>query len=705
MSFINWGDESSEQKELRRRYEEEQMLFEQAVRFARTTGAMAGVGSGGIKKKDDELNKLGTRSLLYVIDYASDAKIRLLFIDFETGTEKLIKPNIDHSIYNVYISQSDIKALHNSGYVVNFPAQSGQFLKRLFFDASGNELGSKDIIYSGQSEYLQEINHGVTPFGIIWQYNKIVNSTEVAKEIHWFNGVDSPVIHTFPPTPEISSIYIVYDRDAADRRGNFMVSVLDQSGKQSLYQLGKTKLKVADIGPDEVLATTYTKYFGDCTVVQINHSSNNSISRLIFVSSDQKIIDTIEYSTSEYFLSQIYFHGTKARILLEINNSSTGTRTMVTVDSKLTKTLSVTEPVNPYYDVQEQQWNPNNDRTDSRNAILLNYMGGGYYYKAVYIGENDDQFYSKTYADPIDLYEQLNSNNGVYVLTDKGTGSTWYSVYLEKGEEKSIEIGPKTGSSPGGHLRFGKNMMALFDELTPKYIKILEDGDILAQYSNDNGVLNMVTYNFGVLLFHDSSVGKLFHFGEKSRVITEVSPVTGSFDIGTIGNTFDNNSNNGLQNDSPNLENVGCRYPFYVIEEITSNSPQDKYIHILTPAGVYHTSDLLTLQYQNSNFISNIEGIVPTQDLLWVSKASDNSGNFNTLYTVYGPEGLLGQFAIPTGMYAFDTYLEGGRAFFTSWNQSNPQIVDYAAFTKKGIVSGSINGGVACGILNISRVN
>ena len=47
MSFINWGDESPEQKELRRRYEEEQMLFEQAVRFARTTGAMAGVGTGG----------------------------------------------------------------------------------------------------------------------------------------------------------------------------------------------------------------------------------------------------------------------------------------------------------------------------------------------------------------------------------------------------------------------------------------------------------------------------------------------------------------------------------------------------------------------------------------------------------------------------------------------------------------------------------
>ena len=48
MSFINWGNETPEQKEARRKFEEEQMLYEQAVRMSRTVGVqMAGAASAG----------------------------------------------------------------------------------------------------------------------------------------------------------------------------------------------------------------------------------------------------------------------------------------------------------------------------------------------------------------------------------------------------------------------------------------------------------------------------------------------------------------------------------------------------------------------------------------------------------------------------------------------------------------------------------
>lgn len=46
MSFINWGEESPEQKENRRRFEEDQVLFEQAVRMSRTTGSLSGGAAG-----------------------------------------------------------------------------------------------------------------------------------------------------------------------------------------------------------------------------------------------------------------------------------------------------------------------------------------------------------------------------------------------------------------------------------------------------------------------------------------------------------------------------------------------------------------------------------------------------------------------------------------------------------------------------------
>jgi len=52
MLFINWGEESADQK-ARRTQIEEQMLFEQAIRFAQTSAAQGGVGSS---KKDASAN-------------------------------------------------------------------------------------------------------------------------------------------------------------------------------------------------------------------------------------------------------------------------------------------------------------------------------------------------------------------------------------------------------------------------------------------------------------------------------------------------------------------------------------------------------------------------------------------------------------------------------------------------------------------------
>lgn len=44
MSFINWGEESREQLRIRKRFEEEQALFEQAVRASSTMAGVSGVG-------------------------------------------------------------------------------------------------------------------------------------------------------------------------------------------------------------------------------------------------------------------------------------------------------------------------------------------------------------------------------------------------------------------------------------------------------------------------------------------------------------------------------------------------------------------------------------------------------------------------------------------------------------------------------------
>jgi len=49
MSFINWGGESPEQLRLRKRFEEEQALFEQAVRASSAMASIGGVGGSRLQ--------------------------------------------------------------------------------------------------------------------------------------------------------------------------------------------------------------------------------------------------------------------------------------------------------------------------------------------------------------------------------------------------------------------------------------------------------------------------------------------------------------------------------------------------------------------------------------------------------------------------------------------------------------------------------
>ncbi len=48
MSFINWGSESQEQRDSRRRFEEEIMLIEQVIRFTQISAAQAGAAGSSI---------------------------------------------------------------------------------------------------------------------------------------------------------------------------------------------------------------------------------------------------------------------------------------------------------------------------------------------------------------------------------------------------------------------------------------------------------------------------------------------------------------------------------------------------------------------------------------------------------------------------------------------------------------------------------
>lgn len=137
MSFINWGDEPPEQKAARARYEEEQMLFEQAVRFSRTTGAMAGVGTGGsttpatftFKSNNNELKILIVQSGEW---FNNPSLERNIVIDWGDGVSETITFTfVERLLSHTYDKQNEDKIKINL--TVDFDVETIRF-----YDQFGN---------------------------------------------------------------------------------------------------------------------------------------------------------------------------------------------------------------------------------------------------------------------------------------------------------------------------------------------------------------------------------------------------------------------------------------------------------------------------------------------------------------------------------------------------------------------------------------
>ena len=101
MSFINWGEESPEQKQIRRRFEEEQMMFEQAIMMANAanaSAAAAAAAAGG--------SKLGESLPAYC---GGDKKlVTYTFWGFDVLKDKRFAPTAEE--FDNYVADGDADA-------------------------------------------------------------------------------------------------------------------------------------------------------------------------------------------------------------------------------------------------------------------------------------------------------------------------------------------------------------------------------------------------------------------------------------------------------------------------------------------------------------------------------------------------------------------------------------------------------------------
>jgi hypothetical protein len=527
----------------------------------------------------------------------------------------------------------------------------------------------------------------IEAFGQIWWYDKWNGANGfVSKEFIWFNGKDAPVIHEFDAQHDIEPLYGAQGPNHwSDRGGNFLVREDNGDGTSTVWQLGKTKLKVADVSVDldGLINTVMVSMSSNVSAVILQNSQfDNSIRKIVFLSSDQEIIATKEYSGSNYRLWDTYHFGSIGRLAVEIRDENQFIQNLIVCDYK-TKSLieeSWDYQISYYVNYLHQPFTTKTRRFRRDMIVVYLFNGPGYGFKVIYLGASDSQFYSKEWATQPNIYEQVNNSDSVYVLTDEGTGTTWYSNCLTGGNDYLHELGSSYGS-PGGHEAFGKNLVALFSENNK--IEVFRDGVLLDTHEEGN---QGVQFYFGVM-FIRTATDELKYFAEDVGKFTVIPNETGdSWDWSWI---FDLTNSYYYQR-IVNIQNPGCHHDHFIVHTGPVGEPSSLYL--ITSKG--HTKiDLASLQEEDSNFYAFQRYM--TDGAALVFSENDGNSNYDEMEAAYDINGFIGRDSVPLPFQRFDQIGEAGRALQSQWDNQNPTYpFKVTMLGKKGNQVIEFNGGV-----------
>lgn len=684
MSFINWGEETPEQRESRRRFEEEQALYEQAARFS-IAQAAALAGSG--KKLKVAAEDYGIKSAWLQINYAGSDIPYIYFLDYSTGDMNLVTVPVDITIYNPYINNYEVDKVQDRGYCFNWNriANDGRML--LYYDAVGNLLDSieRPQQYESAPIYVQE-NNWQEPYGQLKYYTVRNIDNEVTDiEFIWFNGKDAPIIHNIDIT--LYQYGLLYTGDTADRAGNFILREVTVEGVTTLYQLGKTKFKAVELTAGEYYDNILMSSLSKVSVIVLKKTSDDSLSRIVFLSSDQEIIEIRDFSTSTSTINDLSHYGSMGRLFFDITDSSESIRTFIICDP-VTNTLieySESSSISTSSQYSQRAFNSPNAHSHS-NGFMINYVNGpSYEFKIAYLGEKDTQFHIKEWENQPDLNEQRITSDSVYLLTDNNTGTTWYSQCLTGGNDYLTELWTNSQNA-GGYDAFGKNLMIHYgNDGVNDRILVFNNEELLDSYTWTCGS-SANYYKYFKVLFIRGCDDKLLYFAEDVGSFIEIPIAEGD---SWNWNYISNITGSPYYTQSPNAASPGCFHDYYLVYQGATGDTGKTFL--VTSKGHLEVGPL-PIQEEDSNFI-NWERHM-TDGAIVLASGTDTNNNYDDTWSAYDENGSLGKNVVATPWQHFDQIIVGGRVFQSSWISESPYPYRIAMFGKKGKQLVEFNGGI-----------
>ncbi|CAB4175366.1 hypothetical protein UFOVP1247_121 [uncultured Caudovirales phage] len=392
MSFINWGHETPEQKEIRRKMEE-RMMFEQ-MSYSAAVAAAAAAGSGKLPR-----TKQG-QTTAYV--YQSDSgRFYIGVMDFEKGSipaiydTTLITSN-DWGWNETYIIQ-------DKGYAIVFN-KNGTDDKAIFFFTAGCDL-------------IQKLELTTSDLGIYDAGEKFIVLTDNdANQLWWFDGL---TVKTETVSDNISWNYEGYNL------GGFFISVTTLTNYNIYFNDGLSLINILDIEIESGFNYDFHTYVNSNIFRIFKQRQLDSVySNIYYYNNDGTIISDTDLIIGLYTAKFVDTYGTGKHVDTFYNNTE---YFICYYDSVIDSLLTTVHDKTNYdvFIVTGQFINPGSQYDSiSEHALIAFSNNLGY--------SGNIELYNVSYCDFLPLWEGLEDLDTIQTFADDDNTKyyNWERVFI-----------------------------------------------------------------------------------------------------------------------------------------------------------------------------------------------------------------------------------------------------------------------------------
>ena len=571
MSFIQWGNETPEQKAAREKKELE-ILYEQAANVARMRSSSATVAGVGGSILANKVTKSGSVLVTYVVDGLSNFQYFIMDVATGKATDS-VDSGVDASLYN---PEHDTTAqwftsVDNKGYIARYIDNSTGTLN--VFQFILNDCSILDS-FTLNTDLIGGLNYSYNQSAYWVLIPDIRNGTTYGVTFKIFDGV------------RVGSHYLPYQNSSdwgietgSTATGHSVFYINDQDNNYYYYLMSPVDSKLIYVRPatDNFTASFYINLFGNAVYAVTRNQDTGNYSKIEIHNTKTGKSSTVELSRTDLNDTIVTSYGTGKIQFLFFNAQDYSVPWTIYHHNSITDALvyhveergdySFAEPIaQDYYFGASLPTRPES----LMNVFLsgsfdgdINQPGSSGYCKVTYMLDEDTQYYTYTIIEGGVTGTNLNFNyayptpNSFKILANLQDGNISLLAFT-KGGKINTRVVSAVGSLldyptvPIGDFTLVLNIQAYVE---PIIQAMSADGSILDSFSAILDAYTDLVISNNTVLIRNSTLNSYWYFNTKTNKFIQSSGDYYDFVLGSNDHPKDDMLfSNILMLDRPNFK-------------------------------------------------------------------------------------------------------------------------------------------------------